>query len=69
MKDNKFLVTFSRSCQATEHDWQLRNTDCLFSENTTLKEIREWYLSKVGTGYKKLDEVRLSEPEQVKGNK
>lgn len=57
----KFLVKYKTSHQISIDDWAVCFNEALFEENTTLKEIREWYKTKQGSDVKKLDEVILSE--------
>jgi len=42
----KFAIYFKNSTQISPDDWSVFNEMKLFDENTTLKEVREWAVSK-----------------------
>ena len=60
-----FLVKFKSSKQISYDQWETFWEEKLFSEGTTLKEIKEWRISKYPYDKEsfKVDDLYLSEPE------
>jgi hypothetical protein len=64
----KFLIKFRICEQVGPDDWSMASREILFTEETRLSEVNDWVLKNSGyctdkSGYKRMIEVFLSEPE------
>ena len=61
------LVKFRIAQQVSPDDYEMTSKERMFPEDTKLSEVKEWVLNCGGystkTGYKRMCEVFLSEPE------
>ena len=60
----EYVVTFKTSCQISPDDWDVYSPALKVNENTTVKEIEEFYRKHVKVG---IMEVRLSDLETSTG--
>ena len=70
----KFIVSFEKTIQVAEDSWRVSLRTMLADENTTLRQIKEWYLRDnhisessrcTSNNYGKMDDIKISEPEGV----
>ena len=64
----QFLIKFRTCEQVGPNDWNMVSREILFTEETRLSEVNDWVLKNTGyytdkSGYKRMTEVFLSEPE------
>lgn len=65
---NEYVITFQTGEQITQDDWRVANRSLKVTDETTIGEIREWYIRQMKIG---LVDVQLTQLEGMnwKGQK
>lgn len=57
-----FVVSFEQTIQVAEDSWRVSLRTLIADENTTIGDIRQWWLREERRKDGKMDDVKISQP-------
>jgi len=57
-----FVVSFEQTIQVAEDSWRVSLRTLIADENTTIGDIRQWWLREARIKDGKMDDVKISQP-------